>query len=127
RWFERSTASRTRAIVEERGLRASSPAAMAATGRPPSPRPPRSVLGLLLDERGPEALGAAVAGLGDGALVDSRVLLAHRLGADESAWPAAEDRFASDLLLADRIEDPWLRTLTTAARDASVPILLGGH
>ena len=31
-----------------------------------------------------------------------RVLLAHRLGPDETAWPAPEDRFASDLLLPDR-------------------------
>jgi hypothetical protein len=85
------------------------------------------VLGLLLDDRGPDALGAVIAELGDGALLDSRVLLAHRLGADESAWPSAEDRFASDLLLADRIADPWLRALTTAARDASIPILLGAH
>jgi len=127
RWLERSTASRTRALIEERGLRASSAVALPATGRPAAARPPRSVLGLLLDERGPEALGAVIADLGDGALVDSRVLLAHRLGAEESAWPSAEDRFASDLLLADRIVDPWLRALTTGARDASVPILLGGH
>ena len=53
--------------------------------------------------------------------------MAHRLGADEGAWPTAEDRFASDLLLADRIDDPWLRELTAAARDATIPILLGGH
>jgi len=85
------------------------------------------VLGLVLDDRGPEALGGVLAELGNGALVDSRVLLAHRLGADEAAWPRAEDRFASDLLLADRVADPWLRALTTAARDASIPILLGGH
>ena len=65
--------------------------------------------------------------LGDAALVDSRVLLAHRLGPDERAWPAAEDRFASDLLLPDRIKDPWLRALTASARDAAIPILLGGH
>jgi hypothetical protein len=85
------------------------------------------VLGLDLDVRGPGALGAVLAELGDGAIVDSRVLLAHRLGADEAAWPRAEDRFASDLLLAERIADPWLRALTASARDASIPILLGGH
>jgi hypothetical protein len=127
RWLERSTASRTRALVEERGLRASTPAAMPTTGRQAAARPPRSILGLVLEERGPEALGSVVAELGDGALIDSRVLLAHRLGADEAAWPSAEDRFASDLLLPDRIADPWLRALTVAARDASVPVLLGGH
>jgi hypothetical protein len=123
RWIERATASRTRALIEERGLRATGPAAHDRGEQ----RRPRSVLGLVLDERGPGALGAVLAELGDGAIVDSRVLLAHRLGADEAAWPGAEDRFASDLLLAERIADPWLRALTASARDASIPILLGGH
>jgi len=125
RWLERSTASRVRALVEERGLRAS---ALGAGGSGEvAQRPPRSALGMILDDRGPEALGAVAAELGDGAFIDSRVLLAHRLGADESAWPQAEDRFASDLLLVDRIGDPWLRTLTASARDATIPIVLGGH
>jgi hypothetical protein len=123
RWLERSTASRTRAFVEERGMRA---IGMAGQGARPQ-RGPRSALGLLLDDRGPEALGSVLGQLGDGALVDTRVLLAHRLGADEAAWPGAEDRFASDLLLPDRIEDPWLRALTTSARDSAIPVLLGGH
>jgi hypothetical protein len=46
---------------------------------------------------------------------------------DESAWPSPEDRFASDLLLPDRILDPWLKALTRSALDAPIPILLGGH
>jgi hypothetical protein len=118
RWLERRTASRTRALVEERGLRAAGPG-----GR----RPPRSVVGLVLDDHGPDAFGALLAELGDAAIIDTRVLLAHRLGPDEGAWPPAEDRFASDLLLAERIRDPWLRALTAAARDSTIPVLLGGH
>ena len=55
----------------------------AATAEARRPRPPASVLGALIDRDGPEAFGATVARLGDGALVDTRVLLAHRLGADE--------------------------------------------
>jgi hypothetical protein len=125
RWLERSTASRVRALVEERGLRASTFEASGSGGA--SQRPPRSALGMVLDDRGPEALGAVAAELADGALIDTRVLLAHRLGADESAWPRAEDRFASDLLLVDRIGDPWLQALTASARDATIPIVLGGH
>ena len=122
--LERS-AARGRAIVEERGLRASSELAQA---RPrDAPRPPASILGMLLDRDGPEAFGAIVARLAEAAVVDTRVLLAHRLGADERAWPPAEDRFASDLLLPGSIADPWLRALTRSALEAPVPIALGGH
>jgi hypothetical protein len=116
-WLERNVAARVRALVEERGFRT------AIAGQ----RPPRSALGALIDRDGPGSLGAVVAELGDAALIDSRVLLAHRLGASEGGWPAAEDRFASDLLLHERIDDPWLRELTRAAADAANPILLGGH
>ncbi len=138
--LERRAACRIRALIEERGLRAASRLAQAddRAGTPDdragtrgdrqrAPRPPASVLGLLLDRDGPGALGRILARLGDAAVVDSRVLLAHHLGPDEAAWPAVEDRFASDLLLADRVTDPWLRALTTAAAGAPIPVLLGGH
>jgi hypothetical protein len=131
RWLETHAACRVEAVIEERGLRASTPLAVArdAPGEAAERRArrPRSILGLLLDRDGPEALGARLAELGDAALVDTRVLLAHRLGADERVWPSAEDRFASDLLLADRIADPWLRALTRSAAEAPIPVLLGGH
>src|SRR3712207_7661219 len=70
-------------------------------------RPPRSTLFpyTTLFRSGPDGFGAVLARLADAAIVDTRVLLAHRLGADESAWPIAEDRFASDLLLPERIAD----------------------
>jgi len=156
RWLERHAAARIRALVEERGLRAASPLAQGGGGRGgaggdgrggpggaggdgsgdpradrPSgrtaPRPPRSTLGLLLEHDGPAALGSLLAQLGEAAIVDSRVLLAHRLGADERAWPSAEDRFASDLLDPSSIADPWLRALTASAVAAPIPVLLGGH
>ncbi len=134
RWLERSTAARVRALIEERGMRAASRLAqadapagdVAGVGGLP-PRPPASVLGALLERDGPGSLGTHLARLADAAVVDSRVLLAHRLGADEAAWPIAEDRFASDLLLPDRIADPWLRDLTASAVSAPIPVLLGGH
>ena len=116
-WLEARTASRTRALIEERGLR------VAAPGQ----RPAASVLGALLDRDGPASLGTHLTRLGDAALIDTRVLLAHRLGADEGRWPAAEDRFASDLLLHERIADPWLRDLTRSVVDGPIPVLLGGH
>jgi len=129
RWLERNTAARTRAIVEERGLRAATSLAFGGSGRPAAPRarPPVSLLGRLLDVEGPESLGTILAGLGDAAVVDTRVLLAHRHGPDESAWPRPEDRFASDLLDAAAIADPWLRALTASAAAAPIPIALGGH
>lgn len=116
-WLERAAAARTRALVEERGLRTSQP----------GQRPPASVLGLLLERTGPTALATHLRRLADAALIDTRILLAHRLGADERAWPSAEDRFASDLLRPEAIADPWLRALTQAALDAPIPVVLGGH
>jgi hypothetical protein len=124
RWAERHTRSRTRALIEERGLRTA--AAGALVGRP-NRRPPRTVLGELLDRDGPGSLGRHVVTLSDGALLDSRVLMAHRRGADDRGWPSPEDRYASDLLLPDRISDPWLAELTASAVEAPIPILLGGH
>ena len=127
RWLERNAASRVRALVEERGLRASSRLALGVDPSLAATRPPRSLLGELLDRDGPDALGAILARLADAAVVDTRVLLAHGHGADEGLWPIAEDRFASDLLLPDRIGDPWLKTLTAAVAQAPIPIALGGH
>jgi CTP:molybdopterin cytidylyltransferase MocA len=124
RWAERHTRSRTRALVEERGLRTASIGPV--VGRP-NRRAPHSLLGELLGRDGPGSIGRHAATLSDGALIDSRVLIAHRLGVDERAWPPPEDRYASDLLLADRVRDPWLRDLTAAAAEAAVPVLLGGH
>ncbi len=151
--LEVATSSRVRALVEERGRRASSPLAVGATaGRPGNAgaadgrpgmdatavesgapvsdhaaRPPASVLEMLLDRDGPSSLGTTLARLGDAALVDTRVLLAGRLGADERAWPTPEDRFASDLGLETAIVDPWLRMLTESAHTAPIPVVLGGH
>jgi hypothetical protein len=151
--LERRAACRVRALIEERGLRAASrlaqgelgsstrvapvstasaSAASASAASVPAAfalavRPPASTLGLLLDRDGAGELGRLLARLGDAAIVDMRVLLAHRLGADEDAWPPPEDRFASDLLLPDRIGDAWLRALTASAAEAPIPVLLGGH
>ncbi len=116
-YLEANAAARVRALVEERGMRTA----------PADQRPPRSVIGAALELGGPGTLGTLLARFGDAAVVDSRVLLAHRLGRDDRRWPSAEDRFASDLLLAERVRDPWLRALTAAAAGAPIPILLGGH
>jgi CTP:molybdopterin cytidylyltransferase MocA len=134
-WLERNVRCRVRFLAEERGLRAASelaigPSPAAIAGRAPTaadPRPPRTTIGRLLADRGPDALGAIVAELADGAILDSRVLMADRLGADEDTWPPPEDRYASDLLRPDGIADPWLQALTASAASAPIPILLGAH
>lgn len=127
-WLEGHTAARTRAWVEERGLRAASRLAQnEVTATRPPDRSPGSILGVLLGRDGPGSLGDHLAQFADAAIVDTRVLLAHRVGAEEAGWPAGEDRFASDLLLAERIADPWLRELTASAAAARIPVLLGGH
>ena len=126
RWLETAARARVRALIEERGMRAASLLAQAGD-RGGSGRGPVSVLGLLLDQDGPASLGGHLARLGEAAVVDTRVLLAHRFGVDERDWPAAEDRFASDLLLPHRVADPWLRDLTASAAAARIPVALGGH
>jgi len=79
------------------------------------------------DPNHPEFLDRALGVQVDAAILDTRQLLAIRLRRRRDAWPSLEDRFASDLLLADEVGDPWLHALTAAAatRDA-IPILLGG-
>jgi hypothetical protein len=127
-WLERNVPCRVRFLAEERGLRASTPLALGAIATLPArQRPPRATLGRLLETHGPGALGEIVRDLADGAVIDSRVLLADHLGPEEDAWPAAEDRFASDLLRADAVEDRWLRAVTASAAASPMPILLGGH
>ncbi len=124
--LERDAACRVRFLAEERGLRGAT--ALAQGHHPATARPPHATLGRLLAARGgPASLGTTIAELADGAVLDSRVLLADRLGADERSWPGAEDRYASDLLRPVAIRDAWLRDLTAAASASPLPILLGGH
>jgi hypothetical protein len=128
RWLERNVRCRVRFLAEERGLRAATGLASGViTTAPDAVRPPRATIGRLLAERGPAALAEVVSELADGAILDTRVLLADRLGADERAWPSAADRFASDLLRPDEVADPWLRELTVSAAASRLPIVLGGH
>lgn len=125
-WLERNVRCRVRFLSEERGLRASSPLAIAGAAATVA-RQPNSTLSLLLEQRGAAALADIVGELADAALIDSRVLLAARLGADESRWPDAFDRFNSDLHRPADIADPWLRDLAASVTAAGLPILLGGH
>ena len=110
-YLERETACRVRMFSEERGM------AVADSGHQP-----RSILGFLTDEVGPERFFRLMAQLGDALVIDTRVIEAH-LGLQ----PSREDRFQSDLLRPESISDVWLRRFTAAAAAAPIPVLLGGH
>jgi CTP:molybdopterin cytidylyltransferase MocA len=104
---------RKRILAEERGMRAS--------GRQDREEV-RSLLGALLEDRGPRGFFDYVSQMSQALVLDSRVVLAHR-----RSWPSASDRFSSDLLDAQHIRDPGLREFTAAAVEASMPVILGGH
>lgn len=112
-YLERETASRVRLFAEERGMESEGRAARGEA---------RSLLGFYLQEVGLERFFATLAQLGHGAVLDTRVLMAH-LG----LHPSQQDRFLSDLGQADQIQDPFLREFTRQAQSASIPVLLGGH
>lgn len=115
-YLETETACRVRLLIEERGMRSARDAA------------PRSLLAALLSRSSPAELIDELASLGDAVILDTRVLMAALGGSSEaSAWPPAEERFASDFGDAARVETGWLRELTEAALASTTPFLLGGH
>ena len=128
-WW-RARAARARCVGWSATSRAACGSCRRSAGcapRPATARPPRSSLGRLLALRGARRPCRHRGRAADGAIIDSRVLLADRLGADEAPGPRAEDRFASDLLRPDASRDAWLAELTRAAAQQPVPILLGAH
>jgi len=106
------TACRTRVYSEERGLQA---AGRDATGEA------RSLLAYHLEAVGPRRFFEEVASMAQAAFIDTRPLFAH-LG----LRPSRKDRFLSDALAPEGIEDAWLREFTVAALGAPIPVVLGG-
>lgn len=113
RRLETNLPCQTRVISEERGMRAS--------GREERGEVV-SMLGLYADIAGAKGLVEAIERTCDAALIDSRVLFAHR-GLDVTS----SDRFASDALQHEDIGEPWVREFTEAMASARIPIILGGH
>lgn len=114
--LEAHAACRVRAYTEERGMRAA-----------PANRP-RSLLADWVTEHGAASLVGRLSELGDAVILDTRVVMAALVGsADGDLWPSRADRFASDFADPTPITTEWLRELTTAAADASVPFVLGAH
>ncbi len=103
----------TRVVAEERGMVASERADRGEV---------RSVLAPWLQARGFTGFFDDLAQMADAVLFDDRVLFAAF-----GKQPSAADRFASDLLWPEAIDDPWLREFTHAALNAPIPIMLGGH
>jgi hypothetical protein len=111
--LERATRCWVRVFAEERGMRAS--------GRQER-QEVRSLLADYLELVGVERFFEELAGLANGVLFDNRVILAAR-----GLWPAASDRFNSDLYRWERVGEPFLRRFTRAAAEARVPVVLGGQ
>jgi hypothetical protein len=117
RELETEAACRVRAFVEERGMRSARGAG-----------PPRSILARWVEERGAASLVAELANLGDGVILDTRVLMAALGGSSEAdAWPQQEERFASDFADSGPVRTPWLKEMVEAARQSRIPFLFGGH
>jgi hypothetical protein len=111
--LEQNSPAQFRVFSEERGMRASGRLARGAV---------RSLLGMLYESVGPQRFFERLAELGQGAILDTRVLLAH--GGRQVATP---DRFYCDTLEAEKIVDAFAREFTLAARESGLPLLLGGH
>jgi hypothetical protein len=112
-YLERETACRIRVLSEERGMQSDE---RERSGKV------RSILGFYQEKAGVQGLFQALSQLGDAVFLDSRVLFAHaRVNASRP------DRFYSDLGDWSAIEDEFVRSVTKAAGEALVPVILGGH
>lgn len=111
--LDQATHCWVRVFVEERG--------MVASGRLERGEV-RSLLADYLERVGIEGFFAELARLGEGVLMDNRVLLAAR-----GIWPSPADRFNADLLRWQEVQDPFLREFTRAAACAPIPVVMGGQ
>ncbi len=111
-YLEAETACRVRMFAEERGLQ--------AAGRDVNGEA-RSLVAYHMQAVGMERFFRELAELGQAAFIDTRPLFAHM-----SLKPSRPDRFLSDAMTPDDIEDPWVRELTQAACEAPIPVVLGG-
>jgi hypothetical protein len=111
-YLEAETACRVRMFAEERGLQA---AGRDANGEA------RTLLAFHLKSVGMTRFFEELAQLGQAAFIDTRPLFAHR-----SLKPSRPDRFLSDAMQPEGIQDAWVREFTSAACEAPIPVVLGG-
>ena len=115
--LETDTACRCRVVSEGRGMRADGWVGGEGEGEGG-----KSMLGYLLDSSGVSGFFDKLSEMGDAAFLDTRVIFNH-MGKTLSA----SDRFYSDMLEPEHIADSWLREFTLGAREAAIPVVLGGH
>jgi hypothetical protein len=111
-YLESETACRVRMFAEERGLQ--------AAGRDINGEA-RSLLGFHLQSVGTRRFFEELAQMGQAAFIDTRPLFAHM-----GLKPSRPDRFLSDAMQPEGIEDAWVREFTAAACEAPIPVVLGG-
>jgi hypothetical protein len=111
-YLESETACRVRMFAEERGLQ--------AAGRDVDGQA-RSLLAFHVQSVGMARFFDELAQLGQAAFIDTRPLFAHM-----GLKPSRPDRFLSDAMQPAGIEDGWVREFTAAAREARIPVVLGG-
>ncbi len=111
-YLEAETACRVRMFAEERGLQ--------AAGRDINGEA-RSLVAFHMQAVGMERFFRELAELGQAAFIDTRPLFAHM-----GLKPSRPDRFLSDAMTPEGIEDAWVRELTQAACEAPIPVVLGG-
>ncbi len=107
--FERQVACRTAGMIEGRGMKAY------ADRQPP-------VLSSLFSDKGFSEFFHTLEDSSDGAIIDTRPLLAR-----QGQLPDPHERFSSDLFDIPALRDPRWVEFTQQALTCKIPILLGGH
>ena len=110
-YLEAETACRVRMFSEERGMQAAGREKGAA----------RSLLAYHLQQVGFARFFEELASMCQAAFIDTRPIFAH-MGLE----PSQPDRFRSDAMTPEGIEDAWVREFTAVACEAPVPVILGG-
>jgi hypothetical protein len=111
-YLESETACRVRMFAEERGLQ--------AAGRDIDGSA-RSLVAFHIQAAGFERFFRELTELGRAAFIDTRPLFAHM-----GIKPSRPDRFHSDAMAPEGIQDAWVHDLTQAAVEAPIPVVLGG-
>lgn len=113
-YLDDRTRCRLRVVSEERGMK--------SLGRDRRGEAV-SLMGFLWESVGDRGFFQRLGRVASAALLDSRVLFAHR------RWEVSQaDRFLSDLGMWEEIQHPGVRAFTRAAmQEAPLPVLLGGH